>query len=117
MIETSLNSANLLANDVDIYSFPFDAFGKGMIKKCRTSPDAFIQLALQLAHYKVGQAELCPASRAPSPRREAAAGTRGTASWAGVTMAPGACPLGTGGEFRRPLWTDAGPVWRQALGR
>ncbi|VTJ51194.1 Hypothetical predicted protein [Marmota monax] len=52
VIETSLNSANLLANDVDIYSFPFDAFGKGMIKKCRTSPDAFIQLALQLAHYK-----------------------------------------------------------------
>ncbi|KAM5186375.1 carnitine O-palmitoyltransferase 1, liver isoform 1-T8 [Callospermophilus lateralis] len=52
VIETSLNSANLLANDVDICSFPFDAFGKGMIKKCRTSPDAFIQLALQLAHYK-----------------------------------------------------------------
>lgn len=52
MIETALNSANLLANDVDFHSFPFDAFGKGLIKKCRTSPDAFVQLALQLAHYK-----------------------------------------------------------------
>uniref|UniRef100_A0A8C5L1S0 Carnitine O-palmitoyltransferase 1, muscle isoform n=1 Tax=Jaculus jaculus TaxID=51337 RepID=A0A8C5L1S0_JACJA len=52
VIETSLSSASLLANDVDIYSFPFEAFGKGLIKKCRTSPDAFIQLALQLAHYK-----------------------------------------------------------------
>ncbi|OBS77317.1 hypothetical protein A6R68_16247 [Neotoma lepida] len=52
VIETSLSSANLLANDVDLHSFPFDTFGKGLIKKCRTSPDAFIQLALQLAHYK-----------------------------------------------------------------
>ncbi|XP_021489880.1 carnitine O-palmitoyltransferase 1, liver isoform isoform X1 [Meriones unguiculatus] len=52
VIETSLSSASLLANDVDLHSFPFDTFGKGLIKKCRTSPDAFIQLALQLAHYK-----------------------------------------------------------------
>ncbi|XP_042531921.1 carnitine O-palmitoyltransferase 1, liver isoform [Dipodomys spectabilis] len=52
VIETSLNSASLLADDVDIHSFSFNAFGKGLIKKCRTSPDAFIQMALQLAHYK-----------------------------------------------------------------
>lgn len=53
VIETSLNTASLLANDVDFHSFPFHAFGKGLIKKCRTSPDAFVQLSLQLAHYKV----------------------------------------------------------------
>lgn len=53
MIEASLSSATLLASDVDLHSFPFHTFGKGLIKKCRTSPDAFIQLALQLAHYKV----------------------------------------------------------------
>lgn len=53
MIETSLNSASILANDVDFHSFPFHTFGKGLIKKCKTSPDAFVQLALQLAHYKV----------------------------------------------------------------
>lgn len=53
VIDASLSSASLLANDVDLHSFPFDSFGKGLIKKCRTSPDAFIQLALQLAHYKV----------------------------------------------------------------
>ncbi|XP_044775663.1 carnitine O-palmitoyltransferase 1, liver isoform isoform X4 [Neomonachus schauinslandi] len=52
VIETSLNSANILANDVDFHSFPFHTFGKGLIKKCRTSPDAFVQLALQLAHYQ-----------------------------------------------------------------
>uniref|UniRef100_A0A8I3NF02 carnitine O-palmitoyltransferase n=2 Tax=Canis lupus familiaris TaxID=9615 RepID=A0A8I3NF02_CANLF len=52
VIETALSSATLLANDVDFHSFPFHTFGKGLIKKCRTSPDAFVQLALQLAHYK-----------------------------------------------------------------
>eukprot|EP00064_Thunnus_orientalis_P007399 superscaffoldBa00000819_g7419 len=41
-----------LADDVDSHIFPFNDFGKGLIKKCRTSPDAFIQIALQLAHYR-----------------------------------------------------------------
>lgn len=52
VIEASLSTASLLANDVDFHSFPFHTFGKGLIKKSRTSPDAFVQLALQLAHYK-----------------------------------------------------------------
>ncbi|XP_075364027.1 carnitine O-palmitoyltransferase 1, muscle isoform isoform X2 [Mycteria americana] len=30
----------------------FSDFGKGLIKKCRTSPDAFIQISLQLAHFR-----------------------------------------------------------------
>lgn len=29
-----------------------DAYGKGYIKTCRVSPDAFIQMALQLAYYR-----------------------------------------------------------------
>lgn len=37
---------------MDFHSFPFRTFGKGLIKKCKTSPDAFVQLSLQLAHYK-----------------------------------------------------------------
>ncbi|KAK2138345.1 hypothetical protein LSH36_3255g00000, partial [Paralvinella palmiformis] len=28
-----------------------DSYGKGFMKKCHTSPDAFIQMALQLAYY------------------------------------------------------------------
>ncbi|KAM9755050.1 carnitine O-palmitoyltransferase 1, liver isoform 2-T4 [Menidia menidia] len=51
-IEHSLTVAKSLADDVDCHIIPFDEFGKGLIKKCRTSPDAFIQIALQLAHYR-----------------------------------------------------------------
>ncbi|XP_032813916.1 carnitine O-palmitoyltransferase 1, liver isoform-like [Petromyzon marinus] len=52
VIENSLAVAQALADDVDFHMFPFHEFGKGLIKKCRTSPDAFIQLALQLAHFR-----------------------------------------------------------------
>uniref|UniRef100_A0A3Q4BRH3 carnitine O-palmitoyltransferase n=1 Tax=Mola mola TaxID=94237 RepID=A0A3Q4BRH3_MOLML len=52
IIQNSLTVATNLADDVDSHIFPFNDFGKGMIKKCRTSPDAFIQIALQLAHYR-----------------------------------------------------------------
>uniref|UniRef100_A0A8C3B6A8 carnitine O-palmitoyltransferase n=1 Tax=Cyclopterus lumpus TaxID=8103 RepID=A0A8C3B6A8_CYCLU len=52
VIQSSLTVARNLADDVDSHIFPFIDFGKGLIKKCRTSPDAFIQIALQLAHYR-----------------------------------------------------------------
>ncbi|XP_065695562.1 carnitine O-palmitoyltransferase 1, liver isoform isoform X1 [Patagioenas fasciata] len=52
VIERSLSTAIALADDVDFHSFFFDAFGKGLIKKAKTSPDGFVQLALQLAHYR-----------------------------------------------------------------
>uniref|UniRef100_A0A8C4RMC5 carnitine O-palmitoyltransferase n=1 Tax=Erpetoichthys calabaricus TaxID=27687 RepID=A0A8C4RMC5_ERPCA len=52
VIERSLTVAQALADDVDSHTFLFTSFGKGLIKKCRTSPDAFVQLALQLAHFR-----------------------------------------------------------------
>lgn len=52
VIEKSLSTAVALADDVDFCSFNFDTFGKGLIKKAKTSPDAFVQLGLQLAHYR-----------------------------------------------------------------
>lgn len=63
VIETSYRSAKQIADDVDFHAYLFSDFGKGLIKKCRTSPDAFIQLALQLAQFRVGpQIPLCPVS-------------------------------------------------------
>ncbi|XP_069566025.1 carnitine O-palmitoyltransferase 1, liver isoform [Brachyistius frenatus] len=49
---SSLAVAQVLADDVDCHVFPFREFGKGQIKKCRISPDAFIQISLQLAYYR-----------------------------------------------------------------
>ncbi|XP_019326437.1 PREDICTED: carnitine O-palmitoyltransferase 1, muscle isoform, partial [Aptenodytes forsteri] len=51
-IEGSYHLAKALADDVDFCCFQFSDFGKGLIKKCRTSPDAFIQISLQLAHFR-----------------------------------------------------------------
>ncbi|TSL82537.1 Carnitine O-palmitoyltransferase 1, liver isoform [Bagarius yarrelli] len=48
----SLSVAQALADDVKFHVFAFRDFGKGSIKKIRMSPDAFIQLALQLAFYR-----------------------------------------------------------------
>uniref|UniRef100_A0A8C5AGG8 Carnitine O-palmitoyltransferase 1, muscle isoform n=1 Tax=Gadus morhua TaxID=8049 RepID=A0A8C5AGG8_GADMO len=50
--ETSYVLAKQIADDVDFHGCLFSEFGKGLIKKCRTSPDAFIQLALQLAQFR-----------------------------------------------------------------
>lgn len=58
-IENSYQVAKALADDVELYCFQFLPFGKGLIKKCRTSPDAFVQIALQLAHFRVGASGGC----------------------------------------------------------
>uniref|UniRef100_A0A8C1D845 carnitine O-palmitoyltransferase n=1 Tax=Cyprinus carpio carpio TaxID=630221 RepID=A0A8C1D845_CYPCA len=52
VISGSLKVAKALADDVDMHIIPFKDFGKGLIKKCKTSPDGFIQIALQLAHFR-----------------------------------------------------------------
>lgn len=52
-ISQSLEVAQALANDVDMHVVVFRDFGKAKVKKCRVHPDAFIQIALQLAYYRV----------------------------------------------------------------
>lgn len=40
-------------DDVDLASLIFRDFGKGCLKKGNVSPDAFVQMAIQLANYRV----------------------------------------------------------------
>ncbi|KAL3883613.1 hypothetical protein ACJMK2_029858 [Sinanodonta woodiana] len=51
-IESSYQVAKKLLEDVDLRILMFDNYGKGFMKKCKTSPDAYIQMALQLTYYR-----------------------------------------------------------------
>ncbi|XP_039734563.1 palmitoyl thioesterase CPT1C isoform X2 [Pteropus medius] len=51
-ISLALRGAKTLSGDIDCHVFPFSHFGKSFIKRCRLSSDSFIQMALQLAHFR-----------------------------------------------------------------
>ncbi|KAJ8970433.1 hypothetical protein NQ314_001228 [Rhamnusium bicolor] len=51
-IEKALKMANSLISDIDLRIFVHDHYGKGFMKTCGLSPDAYIQMALQLAYYR-----------------------------------------------------------------
>lgn len=51
-IEEANSEAQILINDIHLRIHVHDHYGKGFMKKCRMSPDAFIQMALQLAYYR-----------------------------------------------------------------
>lgn len=51
-IDTATLAAQKLIEELDLRILVHDAYGKGFMKKCRTSPDAFLQMALQLAYYR-----------------------------------------------------------------
>jgi hypothetical protein len=46
------DSLRALADNLDLCVTPFSAYGKGFVKSCGVSPDAYIQLALQLAYFR-----------------------------------------------------------------
>ncbi|CAH0486877.1 unnamed protein product [Peronospora farinosa] len=48
----SLEDAGKAISDFDLKVISHTEYGKGLIKKFRVSPDAFIQMALQLAYYR-----------------------------------------------------------------
>ncbi len=49
---SSYKVASGLVNDVDLHIEVCPEFGKGFIKTCNVSPDAFIQMTLQLAYFR-----------------------------------------------------------------
>ena len=52
-IEAELATVQASIANLDLYVLHHDMFGKGVIKRMGISPDGFIQMALQLAYYKV----------------------------------------------------------------
>ncbi|XP_029467899.1 carnitine O-acetyltransferase isoform X2 [Rhinatrema bivittatum] len=52
-IEKAKQNLNIMVHDVDIKVFVFTQFGKNFPKLKKLSPDAFIQVALQLAYYRM----------------------------------------------------------------
>ncbi|XP_063681004.1 carnitine O-palmitoyltransferase 1, liver isoform-like isoform X4 [Bolinopsis microptera] len=51
-VEVARGVADDMKADLDLHIMKHDNYGKGFIKTCKISPDAYIQIALQLAHYK-----------------------------------------------------------------
>lgn len=51
LLDAQKNAVKILS-DVDLRLLMHDSYGKGFIKRLRVSPDAYIQMALQLAYYR-----------------------------------------------------------------
>ncbi|XP_069365089.1 carnitine O-palmitoyltransferase 1, liver isoform [Maniola hyperantus] len=51
-VDTSYRVADSLLKDLDLRILMFTAYGKGFMKSCHISPDAFIQMILQLSYFR-----------------------------------------------------------------
>lgn len=51
-IDAAHIDAQKLLNDLQLRIYVHNHYGKGFMKTCRISPDAYIQMALQLAYYR-----------------------------------------------------------------
>lgn len=48
----SVQNAKQMINNISLEIACQDSYGKGFMKKCRISPDAYVQMVLQLAYYR-----------------------------------------------------------------
>jgi hypothetical protein len=53
IIKDSLTIARSIAADVEMALLVWNEYGKGVIKKLGVSPDAFMQMTLQLTYFRV----------------------------------------------------------------
>ncbi|XP_067010374.2 choline O-acetyltransferase [Anabrus simplex] len=54
-MEEAARNLDSSVEDLDFYVYRFMGYGKEFIKKCQVSPDVYIQLALQLAYYRLNR--------------------------------------------------------------
>ncbi|XP_076126280.1 carnitine O-acetyltransferase [Alosa pseudoharengus] len=52
-IEKAKQNMNIMVHDLDVRAFIFSEFGKEVLKANKMSPDGFIQMAMQLAYYRM----------------------------------------------------------------
>ncbi|KAM4852547.1 choline O-acetyltransferase [Thomomys bottae] len=67
-LASSAEKLQRIVKNLDFIVYKFDSYGKTFIKKQKCSPDAFIQVALQLAFYRLHQ-KLVPTYESASIRR------------------------------------------------
>ena len=68
MIVQAGKNLDALDADTDVEVFKFELFGKSFIKTCQCSPDAFMQMSLQLAYFRLNNV-LCSTYESASTRR------------------------------------------------
>ncbi|XP_021925561.1 choline O-acetyltransferase-like isoform X2 [Zootermopsis nevadensis] len=52
-IQDAIQNLDLMVEDLDFYVYRFPGYGKEYIKSVKCSPDAYIQLSLQLAYFRL----------------------------------------------------------------
>ncbi|XP_017551917.1 carnitine O-acetyltransferase [Pygocentrus nattereri] len=66
-IEKAKQNLNIMVHDLDVRVLNFSHYGRKCLKSFKTSPDAFIQMALQLAYYRMYKM-CCPTYESASLR-------------------------------------------------
>jgi hypothetical protein len=108
VITQAVTENNKLCDDLDLVIMTHSAFGKGFMKKARISPDAFFQLAMQLAYKRDSQGKRALTYEASVTRLFAQGRTETVRSLSNESAAALSLATRSAGMSQRRLWT---PCW------